>query len=40
MFGVVPKPLWEKLLEPDELNRIPLRTNPLLIQIENKNILI
>jgi len=40
MFGVVPKPLWEKLLEPDDLNRIPLRTNPLLIQLNGKNILV
>jgi hypothetical protein len=24
MFGVVPKPLWEREIQPDERNRIPL----------------
>jgi hypothetical protein len=24
MFGVVPKPLWERRITPDERNRIPL----------------
>jgi glyoxylase-like metal-dependent hydrolase (beta-lactamase superfamily II) len=32
MFGVVPKPLWSKMVEPDELNRIPLQTNCLLLE--------
>lgn len=41
MFGVVPKALWSKAYsEPDEANRIPLASRPLLIQSENKNILI
>lgn len=40
MFGVVPKVLWEKLLVPDERNRIPLRINPLLIEWQGKRILI
>ena len=31
MFGVVPKPLWEKLRRPDERNRIRLAMNVLLI---------
>ncbi len=31
MFGVVPKPLWEKEREPDERNRIRLAMNLLLI---------
>lgn len=30
MFGVVPKVLWEKVADPDELNRIPLTTRTLL----------
>jgi glyoxylase-like metal-dependent hydrolase (beta-lactamase superfamily II) len=31
MFGVVPKPLWEKRIKPDERNRIPLGMRCLLI---------
>lgn len=31
MFGVVPKPMWSKLVTPDALNRIPLQTNCLLL---------
>ena len=30
IFGVVPKPLWEKKLEPDERNRVTLNMNCLL----------
>ena len=32
MFGVVPRPLWEKLAPADELNRIQLATRPLLVE--------
>jgi hypothetical protein len=32
MFGVVPKPLWERLLEPDERNRVRMGTNCLLVR--------
>jgi glyoxylase-like metal-dependent hydrolase (beta-lactamase superfamily II) len=32
MFGVVPKPLWEKRITPDERNRIPLGMRCLLIE--------
>jgi glyoxylase-like metal-dependent hydrolase (beta-lactamase superfamily II) len=32
MFGVVPKPLWEKQIAPDERNRIPLAMRCLLIE--------
>jgi hypothetical protein len=32
MFGVVPKPLWEKRITPDERNRIPLGLRCLLIE--------
>lgn len=32
MFGIVPKPLWEKLVEPDERNRIELGMNSLLVR--------
>jgi len=40
MFGVVPKILWNKLNPADELNRIELGLNCLLIQTGDKNILI
>ena len=32
MFGVVPKPLWQRRIEPDERNRIPLAMRCLLIE--------
>jgi glyoxylase-like metal-dependent hydrolase (beta-lactamase superfamily II) len=32
MFGVVPKPLWEKRIPPDQRNRIPLAMRPLLVE--------
>ena len=28
MFGVVPRPLWEKRLRPDDRNRIPMAMRP------------
>lgn len=40
MFGVVPKVLWSKLVQPDELNRIPLQTNCLLLSNEKTKVLI
>ncbi|HKW40196.1 MAG TPA: MBL fold metallo-hydrolase [Gemmatimonadales bacterium] len=32
MFGVVPKPLWQKRIPPDERNRIPLALRCLLVE--------
>ena len=32
MFGVVPKPLWEKRAPADDRNRIPLGLRPLLVR--------
>jgi glyoxylase-like metal-dependent hydrolase (beta-lactamase superfamily II) len=32
MFGVVPKPLWQKRIAPDDLNRIPLAMRCLLVE--------
>ncbi len=32
MFGIVPKPLWEKQAPPDERNRIRLAMRPLLVR--------
>lgn len=40
MFGVVPKPLWEKRMSPDERNRIQLGMRCLLIEHDIGPILI
>jgi len=40
MFGIVPKVLWNKLNPADELNRIELGLNCLLVQTSDKNIVI
>ncbi len=40
MFGVVPKVLWEKKAPADNLNRICLATNSLLVRSPRANILI
>jgi len=40
MFGHVPKAIWSKWIVPDEKNRISLACRALLIQDENKNILL
>ena len=40
MFGVVPKPLWERLRAPDEKNRIRLAMNVLLVEDGKQNVLI
>lgn len=40
MFGVVPKPLWEKKYSCNEKNQIELSADPILIQLEGKNFLV
>lgn len=40
MFGVVPKGLWSKKYPPNEQNQIELPTDPILIQMEGKNLLV
>ncbi|MDQ0298519.1 glyoxylase-like metal-dependent hydrolase (beta-lactamase superfamily II) [Salibacterium salarium] len=40
MFGVVPKPLWSKKYPVNDKNQIELRSDPILIQGNGKNILI
>lgn len=37
MFGVVPKTLWSKYIEPDELNRIPMGMRSLVIRSSATN---
>jgi glyoxylase-like metal-dependent hydrolase (beta-lactamase superfamily II) len=40
MFGVVPRPLWEKKYPANENNQIELRTDPMLLQVDGKNLLV
>lgn len=40
MFGVVPKVMWNKLIPVDELNRVELSLNCLLIETPEGNVLI
>lgn len=40
MFGVVPKPMWEKTNPPDEKNRIRLALRPVLILSQEERVLI
>ena len=40
MFGVIPKPMWEKKMPPDARNRITLSMNCLLILAGGKKILV
>jgi glyoxylase-like metal-dependent hydrolase (beta-lactamase superfamily II) len=39
-FGLVPKVLWEKVVQADELNRIPMALNCLLVVSEGRRILV
>ncbi len=40
MFGVVPKPLWQRRIEPDDRNRIPLALRCLLVEHPDALILV
>ena len=40
MFGVVPKPLWERQLSPDARNRIPLAMRCLLVEHDGGLVLV
>jgi glyoxylase-like metal-dependent hydrolase (beta-lactamase superfamily II) len=40
MFGIIPKPLWQKTNPPDELNRVSLATRNLLLESDSKKLLI
>jgi len=40
MFGVVPKALWSKLIEPDSRNRIPEACNCILLEKKSERVLI
>ena len=40
MFGLIPKPVWTRFIEPDAMNRIPLQQNCLLLEQDGKLVLI
>lgn len=40
MFGVVPKPLWQRRIQPDDRNRIPLAMRCLLIEAPHALVLV
>src|SRR5438874_13578127 len=40
MFGIIPKPLWERVAPPDDRNRIPLATNCLLLRAGGQTALV
>jgi glyoxylase-like metal-dependent hydrolase (beta-lactamase superfamily II) len=40
MFGVVPKPMWERRIPPDDVNRIPLAMRCLLVETPDALVLI
>jgi glyoxylase-like metal-dependent hydrolase (beta-lactamase superfamily II) len=40
MFGIIPKPLWERRIAPDARNRIPLNMRCLLLEGEGRLILV
>jgi glyoxylase-like metal-dependent hydrolase (beta-lactamase superfamily II) len=40
MFGIIPKPLWAKKIEPDEYNRILMSLRVLLFESENRKVLV
>jgi glyoxylase-like metal-dependent hydrolase (beta-lactamase superfamily II) len=40
VFGLVPRVLWQEVVRPDELNRVPSALNCLLIQSDGKRILV
>lgn len=40
LFGLVPKVLWEQVAQPDELNRIPVALNCLLVESQGQRILV
>lgn len=40
MFGVVPRPLWERVAPPDERHRIQMRSTPLLVRAGGRQIVV
>jgi len=40
LFGIVPKPIWCKLVEADDLNRTQVQTNCMLVRTPDRNVLV
>jgi len=40
MFGIIPKPLWEKAIPADAKNRITMQTNCLLLQNQERKVIV
>lgn len=40
MFGIIPKPLWQKTNPADDVNRVRLATRNLLLESDSKKIII
>ncbi len=40
MFGIIPKPLWQKTNPADESNRVKLATRNLLLESEDRKIIV
>lgn len=40
MFGIIPKPVWSRKVEADELNRISLATSCLLVETAGQRVLV
>lgn len=40
MFGVVPRPLWERRIAPDERNRIPMAMRSLLVEGDGRLVVV
>ena len=40
MFGIIPQPLWSRTNPPDDNNRIDLATRCMLIEYEDRNVLV
>ncbi len=40
MFGIIPKPVWQRWLTPDDANRMPLQQNSLLLEKDGKLVVI
>ncbi|MDZ7318238.1 MAG: MBL fold metallo-hydrolase [candidate division KSB1 bacterium] len=40
LFGIVPKMIWEKVVQPDDMNRYEITINPLLVKTPEHHVLI
>lgn len=40
MFGVIPRTLWSRMVEPDEMNRYRMQTNCLLLERDGTRVLV